>query len=349
MTIQRNSREARGFTLIELLVVISIIGILIALLLPAVQAAREAARRASCNNNLKQIGLALQNYLSAHQVFPPGYVSSVDPTITDACNQDAENAGVGVDLGPGWAWGSMILPQMEQLALFNAINFSIPVSNPYHQNDTASTTLVAAYLCPSDAGGPDVVPVLKDPPDPAQPGTFTGSAIDDYVARGNYVGMFGIGEICAASGATGTGPRGPATGIFYRNSRTGMAEITDGSSQTIAVGERSHNLSYVTWTARSIGGWLGKTSAMEGGTDQFNPSPEESWTQVLGPAGLDDGPRTPNDPKAHVEDYWSYHAGGVNFLFADGSVHMLRNSINPSVWRALATRKLGEVVGGDQY
>ncbi len=333
-----------GFTLIELLVVIAIIGVLAALLLPAVQAAREAARRAQCTNNLKQIGVALHNYYDTHQVFPPGYVSAINPTITDACAQDAENAD-SVDLGPGWAWGSMILPQMEQKALFDSINFSIPVSNPYNQNDTASTTLVAAYLCPSDAG-PDIVPVFRDPPDPASPGTYTGTAIDDYVARGNYVGMFGTGEICAASGATNGGL---ANGIFFRNSRTSPAMITDGSSQTIAVGERSHNLSYVTWTARSLGGWLGKTSIVEGGTDQFDPSPEECWTQVLGPVGLADGPRTPNNLRAHVEDYWSFHPGGVNFLFADGSVHLLKDSISPAVFRGLATRRGAEVLSADQY
>ena len=111
--------------------------------------------------------------------------------------------------------------------------------------------------------------------------------------------MYGLGEICAQSGAidapnnNGLGPLGQHAGIFYRNSATKIAAITDGTSNTIMVGERSHNLSYVTWVARSIDGWLGKTSPIEGGTDQFNPSPEECWTQIMGPCGLEDG--TPHD------------------------------------------------------
>ena len=348
MSTPRYRRGASGFTLIELLVVISIISVLIALLLPAVQSAREAARRSQCVNNLKQIGLALHNYCGAIGVFPPGYVSAINKGITDPCDQDAE-AGSSIDLGPGWAWGSMILPQMEQSSLYNSINFSLSVA--YKANDTSSTTSVNGYLCPSDPAE-SVVPVFKDPPDPAQPGTFSASAIADSVARGSYVGMFGIGEICAASGPLGApnvGSIGTAAGMFYRNSATSIAAITDGTSQTIAIGERSHNLSYVTWTARSINGWLGKTSTFEGGTDKFNPSPEECWTQVLGPAGLEDGTRTPNSPEAHVEDYWSRHPGGVNFLFADGSVHCLKSSINPIPWRALATRAGQEVIGADQY
>jgi prepilin-type processing-associated H-X9-DG protein len=322
-------------------VVISIIAVLIALLLPAVQAAREAARRAQCVNNLKQIGIALHNYHSATETFPPGYISAVDKTIVDACDADAPN-GASVDLGPGWAWGSMILPYMEQTAVFNAINFNLSVA--YRQNDTASLTSISSYLCSTDPG-PSTVPVLANPPGPTV-------NIVDYVSRGNYVGMFGLGEICAQSGATdlpNQGAVGTHSGCFYRNSRTRIADILDGTSNTIAVGERSHNLSYVTWTARSIGGWLGKTSVVEGGTDRFNASPEECWTQVLGPAGLEDGPRTINNPTAHVEDYWSLHPGGANFLFADGSVRFLKATINPLPWRALATRASGEAISSDSF
>ncbi len=346
----RQTRPRPGFTLIELLVVIAIIAVLIALLLPAVQSAREAARRIGCVNNLKQIGLALHNYHDAFTRFPPGYVSAVNATILDPCNQDQENQN-SIDLGSGWAWGSMILPQMEQGPVYNSINFSLSVGYP--ANNTCSTVTLNAYLCPSDFG-PSLVPVFADPPSPANPGSTSGSNIVDTVSRGNYVGMWGLGEICAGSGPNPTSiypgdPVGIPAGIFFRNSSIGAAAITDGTSQTIAIGERSSNLSYATWTARSIGGWLGKTSAVAGGTDQFNPSPEECWTQVLGPVGLEDGNRTPNNPMAHVEDYWSRHPGGVNFLFADGSVHFIKSSINPTPYRALATRALGEAISADSY
>jgi prepilin-type N-terminal cleavage/methylation domain-containing protein/prepilin-type processing-associated H-X9-DG protein len=347
----RSTISTRGFTLIELLVVIAIIAVLIALLLPAVQSAREAARRTGCVNNLKQIALALHNYEEVMKVFPPGYVSSINKAVTDACNMDQENQH-GVDLGTGWAWGSMILPYLEQPALYNSINFNLTVA--FHANDTCSLTPLSVYLCPSDAG-PSVVPVYGDPPDPAQPGTYNATHIVDTLSRGNYVGMYGLGEICAQSNAqdgannNGLGPMGTHAGIFYRNVSTSIAAITDGTSNTIMVGERSHNLSYVTWVARSIDGWLGVTPPSEGGSDKFNPSPEECWTQILGPCGLENGPRTINNPEAHVEDYWSMHPGGANFIFADGSVHFLKSSINPIPWRALATRNWGEVISSDSY
>jgi prepilin-type processing-associated H-X9-DG protein len=247
----------------------------------------------------------------------------------------------------------MILPHMEQTSIYNSINFNLSVA--FHDNDTCSLASLSVYLCPSDFG-PTTVPVFADPPDPANPGSYNASSIVDTLGRSNYVGMWGLGELCAQSGANdsannnGTGdPVGIHAGMFYRNSRVSFADVTDGTSGTIAVGERSHNLSYVCWPARSIDGWLGKTSLVEGGTDQFNPSPEECWTQVLGPAGLEDGDRTINNPEAHVEDYWSRHPGGSNFLFADGSVHFLKSTINKIPWRALATRNMGEIVSSDAY
>jgi len=311
----------RAFTLIELLVVISIIGVLIALLLPAVQAAREAARRMQCTNNLKQIGLALHNYQSSYDVFPPGYSSLWD--------KDSGDAGTAEDdIGPGWGWASMILPQMEQTAVFNAINFALTMTS--RANDTAQFIRFNSYLCPSD-NPQQLIPVR----DEANANTLY------TVASGNYIGMFGTGEIGEAPGA--------GDGMFYRNSRLSFANLIDGSSQTLMVGERSHNLSYVTWTGRSIGGYLFKTSLFEGGTDQFAADPEESFTMILGPVGTENGPRTPNHPMAHVEDYWSYHPGGVNFLFGDGSVRFLKNQINKNVYQALATRAGGEIIGSNDY
>src|SRR5579871_1417174 len=113
---KQSSRVHKGFTLIELLVVIAIIGVLIGLLLPAVQKVREAASRASCTNNLKQIGLALHSYHDTARAFPSGYVSNFD--------------SAGNDTGPGWGWASFILPQMEQVALYGTIRFSQPIEVP---------------------------------------------------------------------------------------------------------------------------------------------------------------------------------------------------------------------------
>ena len=337
MILPRSRRE--GFTLIELLVVIAIIAVLIALLLPAVQAAREAGRRSQCVNNLKQIGLALHNYHAQVGSFPMGAGPGQRQLNSFLAKQ-------------GWSIHAAILPYLGENPLYNSINFNLSVAFP--QNNTCSLTALTVYLCPSDFG-PSTIPVYADPPDPANPGLYNDSNIVDTLSRGNYVGMWGLGEICANSGASdlpnngGLGPAGQHAGIFYRNSATRIAAITDGTSNTIMVGERSHNLSYVTWVARSINGWLGKTSLVEGGTDQFNPSPEECWTQIMGPCGVEDGLRTINNPEAHVEDYWSRHPGGANMLFGDGSVHFLKSSISPITWRAMATRAYGEVISADSY
>src|SRR5208283_1339797 len=119
---------------------------------------------------------------------PPGYVSSISTTVLNPCNADQELQN-GVDLGTGWAWGSMILPYLDQQPVFSSINFNLSVA--YHDNDTCSLTSLAVYLCPSDGGGPLLVPVFKDPPDPNNPGTYSANNIVDTLARGNYVGMWG--------------------------------------------------------------------------------------------------------------------------------------------------------------
>ena len=317
----RPRAQRSAFTLIELLVVIAIIAVLIALLLPAVQAAREAARRIQCVNNLKQIGLAIHTYFDSAGAFPSGYISYY--------KRDGSDEGVAEDdIGPGWGWGSLILPQLEQRNIHNAINFNLTMTSG--TNDTAQLLRINAYLCPSDPQK-ELVPVRNE----------TNSATVYTVGSGNYVGVYGVGEIGDAPGG--------GTGMFFRNSRINFASITDGTSNTFAVGERSHDLSYVTWTGRAIGGWLFPTPSFEGGRNTFSPNPEEAFTMILGPVGIENGPRPPNYPSAHVEDFRSHHPGGVNFAFADGSVRFIKNSINEPIYQALATRAGGEVLSADQF
>ncbi|MFM7319871.1 MAG: DUF1559 domain-containing protein [Isosphaeraceae bacterium] len=316
--------KIRAFTLIELLVVIAIIAVLISLLLPAVQSAREAARKAQCLNNMKQIGLGLHNYHEIHNTFPPGYVSFF--------RRDSGDEGTAEDdIGPGWGWASQILPQLEQRTIHNAINFSLTMT--YAANETAQLSRISSFLCPSDFTT-NKVPVRDE----------SNSTTIYTVGTSNYIGVYGVGEIGEAPG------RG--NGTFFRNSRVGINQMTDGSSNTFVVGERSHNLSYATWTGRAIGGWLFTTASFEGGTNKFDPEPEESFCMILGPIELsehDGMMRTPNYPAAHVEDYWSRHPGGVNFLFGDGSVRFIKNTINEHIYAALATRNGGEVISADSY
>lgn len=327
-----------GFTLIELLVVIAVIGVLIALLLPAVQAAREAARRAQCINNLKQIGLALHNYEGNHGTFPPGWTAHFEEDHHHD-DHDDDHDGHGShgasrfrfdedELAgwPGWGWASMVLDQVEQGPLYAAINFDVPVDQP--ANVTVRLSRVKSYICPSD-DEVSLVPV-RDEDD---------SVTITEVSTGNYIGSNGVGEIGPEDGR----------GIFYMNSRTRIADIRDGTSQTLCVGERSYNLSPVTWTGRAPHGWNFKTPPSQGGDPRFLSFPHPAFSMVIGTVGRSDPPRTPNHTRAHPEDYWSRHPGGVNFLFADGSVHFIRDSISQEVFLSLATRRGGEVISADQY
>ena len=192
-----------GFTLIELLVVIAIIAILVGLTIPAVQKVRESANRIQCQNNLKQIGVALHNYHDAHKFFPPGYSAS-GPYIDGA-----------TDTTPGWGWAAFILPYLEQNNLFDQLNFNQPV-----QNSTALQTMVKMYLCPSD-----VTPQAAFPVTDGFGNTICLAAPSCYAA-------------CVGGDESDTfGPTG--LGILYRNSQTHMTDITDGTSNTILIGERA--------------------------------------------------------------------------------------------------------------
>ena len=272
----------RGFTLIELMVVISVIAVLVALILPAIQQAREAARRTQCKNNLRQIGLALQNYCDLYDRFPPGYVASSDTTATT----------------PGWGWGAMILPQLDQFPLFGLFNFSLPIEHPL--NSAPVATRVTVFICASD-----IVPN----------GTFaiTNAASGKVVQSGpsSYVGCVGNESSSVDDNVD------PGNGMLFRNSGVRFAEVLDGTSNTILIAERS-------W-AQANGAWIGasNTGRLRSGTNyRAAPRDEASSFHVLGHAHWINAM---NDPDGGLDDFSSLHAGGVNVLFVDGSVRFLHS------------------------
>ena len=321
--------ERRGFTLIELLVVIAIIAILIALLLPAVQSAREAARRAQCVNNLKQMGLALQNYHDAIGTFPMSYAA-----------RSRFNNGA-TDTAPGWGWGTMILSQLEQAPLFNGANFSLPVESL--TNSTVARSILATYLCPSD---------------PLQPAPFP---VND--ASSNLVALMGPTSYAACVGndfadsTTGLNNDGLGNGVLFRNSAIRIADITDGTSQTITIGERAWSINSGPWAGVATNGVIRRGPANTCPTTGalYYPAATlvQAHTNVL---------NTDTDPDGGIDDFSSRHPGGANFVFADGSVHFLKSVLRNTgqrpdgstvyaspTYMALGTRNGSEVISADSF
>jgi prepilin-type N-terminal cleavage/methylation domain-containing protein/prepilin-type processing-associated H-X9-DG protein len=301
-------RGQRAFTLVELLVVIAIIGVLVGLLLPAVQAARETARRMQCSNNLKQVGLALHNYHDSRNAFPPGYISDVDST--------------GSEIGPGWGWASMVLPQLEQAPLFERINFAFPIENPI--NSSVRVQSIPTLLCPSDPAPSLWMTTRRS--------LSTGVALGEIceVASANYVGVFGTSE-----------PGVGGDGIFFRNVATKFRDILDGTSTTLMVGERSFRLGEATWT----GAVTDAVTIPDGSDGVGTGPPEASSGLVLGHTGDGNGP---GDNRSHVNQFYSLHSGGGSqFLFCDGHVVFLNRSIDYQVYQALTTRAGGEPTDSD--
>jgi prepilin-type N-terminal cleavage/methylation domain-containing protein/prepilin-type processing-associated H-X9-DG protein len=374
----RSRAQTRGFTLIELLVVIAIIAVLISLLLPAVQSAREAARRVQCVNNLKQIALACFSYESAQGSYPMGneVARFNDPIFSP-----------GVPCGDEILYSAFtyILPFMEQGTSFASLNFTIPayleplgIHAGSHPNFTALYTQVASYLCPSDTQAADEQltvnwtcrkqgsyamnrgrqeniwfnwsPTLPYPqPDPTQP----------YYTNCNW---------------------GGGDGMFMPQSVVKIANVTDGTSNTLLFGEQtrfknepaSSQFSWVTlcftWADGSFPGpgWPSYANPPGGlritagafVIPKLNAPADTTgaifgacFTNVLLPPDWLQNAVPPGGPCLQLGQ-WGFHGlhpGGVNFAFADGSVKFLKESIDINTYRALGTRNLGEVISADAY
>jgi len=327
-----------GFTLIELLVVIAIIAILVALLLPAVQQARESARRTQCRNNLKQIGLALQNYHDTYSAFPIGEGYG-------AASYGVAAAG-GVGAAPRRApWTVLILPYLDQNTLYTQFNFSEQFLSCYSQtpltgqNHDASLVPVRAYQCPS----------------------FNGP--DDHLQT-NYFGAMGGGVTATWQHASSFGRAFWENGVLFKNSRVKLRDITDGASNTLVVGETKYQLGPKSPTNGSLRvGWAsthrGDTAPVPGVLAAVTDVPINAWNgdgneaDTLFSAGT-----TSNDPglRGTVNGqnatqclqgraFSSFHTGGCHFAFADGSVHFISENIHMATLQNLAIRNDGNVLG----
>jgi prepilin-type N-terminal cleavage/methylation domain-containing protein len=337
---RRRSFRRIGFTLIELLVVIAIIAVLIALLLPAVQAAREAARRAQCANNMKQLGIALHNYHDTVGSFAISFWRVQDGRPTDGINRHS--------------WIAMVLPQLEQTPIYNAINFSVGVAgdlaggNAYGlMNSTALLTPIAVLMCPSDPGPVfstyDRVDAGVGPNQNSGPKlSYFGNIGDNHNDDPTYWPF----QSLPFARENGFGEAGTLTGIMNRDGRgrvVSMRDITDGTSTTLLVGESLfESCNWFTWpnpngtTASSVVPINWKIThhatgdAVWGATTGVNDR-NDSWNWRSG------------------FGFRSQHPGIVQFLFCDGSVRVIKESINRNTYRYLSTRAENEIVSSDSF
>lgn len=345
-------RRNAGFTLVELLVVIAIIGALVGLLLPAVQKAREAGRRSQCVNNLKQIGLGLQYYERAHGHYPPSYIRT-------SGNQSGTAAGISYPDAnwngtPGWSWAVLLLPFIEQKGLYDSFDLNLPCWAP--ENAEPAKMKMPLFLCPSAAGGSDGFAVEYD-----SGNNKTGIPFNPriFFAHSHYVTNAGIhqpwGRTTAYSydfnepepiPANGNKPA-VIDGPMYRDAKVRPADILDGLSQTVFIGEHSSTLSNKTW----VGVVPGAATCPRVDLRPW-PSDCNSGGCLV---GVHSGPDThdhpqviihaPNNPFGHTDEMWSDHTpDGCNVLLGDGAVRFVSAFINSNTWVALSTRNKRDIV-----
>jgi prepilin-type N-terminal cleavage/methylation domain-containing protein/prepilin-type processing-associated H-X9-DG protein len=314
------SSRRPAFTLIELLVVIAIIGVLVALLLPAVQSAREAANRTSCQNNLKQLGLAAQEYHDSFGAFPAGWYC-VSPTYDNNGNMTSGDPNCLLPMTPyqNYMWSGMtgLFQKMEQMNLYNELNFNLPTTFP--DNATSIRRTISGFVCPSNRRAITV-------------NTQTGSNPTSQLGPSDYRGNMSSGFIATTnSNCPSLTPIANATanpwcwvydnGMMYQNSQVNMADITDGTSSTILMGESIY--------------------------------PYGVWSQATTAVIRTNIDRTINQPiPSNGVNYWTYwaskHPGQVNFAYCDGTVRPATAQINKLVLNKLMTRNGGETISSDE-
>lgn len=329
-----------AFTLIELLVVIAIIGILIGMLLPAVQQIRETARRTGCANNIRQQALALHNYEGVFQRFPPAHC--IGMTWGDDFFRERPPGGINPsngfpNIGPYWSWAMRIAPYIEYGNLHDAVNIKEwPWWQQFPDNSGNSGDIVGnrspVFICPSDLRGD---------------GVWTDGDHEAMIT--SYLGVNGRNQFKETGGQDG---------ILYVNSKVKMSEVSDGTSNTLLIGERppSANLLYG-WQWAGAGGspsnvWFGTTDVVLG-VHEYASKPGESpeITDYFRRGETDD------PENLHRYHFWSHHKTGGNWAFADGSTHYLAYTVdnahtspeNPSVLQQLATRAGADIINRDEF
>ncbi|QDT31741.1 DUF1559 domain-containing protein [Thalassoglobus polymorphus] len=331
MNIPRIKRN--GFTLIELLVVIAIIAILVALLLPAVQQAREAARRTQCKNNLKQLGLAMHNYHDVFGVLPPGYVDLRSTGLPSATLNDNGH----------WTWSAFILPQIDQAPLYNQINVgNVTGSEALAANLDAMQGPFAAFRCPSDAGAPahhDPVAAAGYAVEAPHGGTNQGLAITNYVVSNNIANVRINRAPDGTSGTTG------CIGPFYRDSSTGFRDFVDGTTNTFLIGERAYRRGGFLNRAGTLFLTRGQEGACNGGPTAGDSGYCAEWGQgFMSIAGTVRYPinmvLNTSGGSDRNQAYSSHHVGGAQFVMGDGSVRFISENIdlkNDGAWNVNST------------
>lgn len=369
------NRKYQAFTLVELLVVIAIIGILVALLLPAIQSAREAARRSSCQSNLHNVALALLNYHSAKQTFPQGF--------EHACTSNSAAGDCSGDGLCAFSWGAYTLPYMEESTLYDKL----------HVAQTAAGSTVTSLQAALNSGDPGVVQSLQSPVpafrcasddggtltnEPELYGAYSFGAVEN--TRSNYGGVFGNGRLSTKgtlrtqvgplAAFTGCAPKKPeGDGVFYRSSKVSAKKITDGLSHTFIVGERTSRL-------RTLGDPSAANLAVDADfpgafclfgvtSNNIGYSTLKGAQQVTGYTGtmqVDNVLRCPstaptdsplvliNDTFSRIESrhgFNSSHPGGAHFAMADGAVRFVSTSVDTITYGRLGGRSDGEPLRED--